>query len=124
MAYRILIVEDEADTRELLEFTLRWAGHDIDVAMDGREALELLAGRSYHVILSNLNMPGMSGEDLYRRIEHGWPHLAPRVVFVTAASPSDRFQTRFGGRPVPLLTKPYTHRRLLQVIQDVVARDV
>jgi CheY-like chemotaxis protein len=124
MAYRILVVEDEPDTRELLEFTLRWAGHDVDIATGGREALELLAGRSYDVILSNVNMPGMSGEDLYQRIDHGWPHLSPRVVFVTAASPSDRFQAQFGGRPVPVLTKPYTRERLLQVIEDVVARDV
>jgi CheY-like chemotaxis protein len=124
MAYRILVVEDEPDTRELLEFTLRWTGHDVDIATGGREALELLAGRSYDVILSNLNMPGMSGEDLYQRIEHGWPHLSPRVVFVTAASPSDRFQAQFGGRPVPVLTKPYTRERLLKVIEDVVARDV
>ena len=115
MAYRILVVEDEPDTRELLEFTLRWTGHDVDIATGGREALELLAGRSYDVILSNLNMPGMSGEDLYQRIEHGWPHLSPR---------SDRFQAQFGGRPVPVLTKPYTRERLLKVIEDVVARDV
>jgi CheY-like chemotaxis protein len=124
MAYRILVVEDEPDTRELLEFTLDLAGHHVETAVGGREALELLARRSYDVILSNLNMPGMSGEDLYRRIEHGWPHLAARVVFVTAASPSPGFQAQYGGRPVPILTKPYLPQRVLQVIEDVVARDV
>jgi len=123
MAYRILVVEDEPDTRELLEFTLRLAGHHVDIAMGGREALQLLARCSYDVILSNLNMPGMSGEDLYRRIEHGWPHLAPRVVFVTAASPSPKFQAPYRGRPVPILTKPYTPQRLREVINEVVVRD-
>ena len=124
MAYHILVVEDEPDTRELLNFTLRWNGHHVDTASGGREALELLAGHSYDVILSNLNMPEMSGEDLYRRIEHGWPHLAPRVVFVTAASPDTPFQAQYGGRPVPVLTKPYTPERLLRIINEVVARDV
>ena len=124
MAYHILIVEDEPDTRELLDFTLRWNGHHVDTARDGREALERLAGHSYDVILSNLNMPEMSGEDLYRRIEHGWPHLATRVVFVTAARPDTSFRAQYGGRPVPVLTKPYTPERLLQVINEVVARDV
>jgi CheY-like chemotaxis protein len=122
MAYRILIVEDEPDTRELLDFTLRWFGHHVETAKGGREALELLEGRSYDVILSNLHMPGMSGEDLYQRIEAGWPHLAPRVAFVTAAAPS--FQAGFGGRPVPVLIKPYTPERLLRVVEEVVARDV
>ena len=68
MAYRILVVEDEPDTRELLDFTLRLSGHDVDTATGGREALELLAARRYDVILSNVSMPEMSGEDLYRRI--------------------------------------------------------
>jgi len=85
MAYQILIVEDEPEIRELLDFTLRWSGHHVDTAKNGREALELLAEHSYDAILSNLNMPEMNGEDLYRRIEHSWPHLAPRVVFVTGA---------------------------------------
>ena len=120
----ILVVEDEPDTRELLDFTLRWNGHHVDTATNGREALALLGEHSYDVILSNLNMPGMDGEDLYRRIERGWPHLAPRVVFVTAARPNPSFRAQYGGRPVPVLTKPYTPQRLLQVIDDVVARDV
>ena len=124
MTYRILVVEDEPDTRELLDFTLRWNGHDVDPVEGGREALEMLAQRSYDVILTNLHMPGMSGEDLYRRIEHGWPHLAPRIVFVTAAPPDNAFRAQYGGRPVPVLTKPYTPERLLQVIKSVVARDV
>jgi len=70
MAYRVLVVEDEVDTRELLAFTLGLDGHHVETAEDGRKALELLEARSYDVILSNLRMPGMSGEDLYRRIEH------------------------------------------------------
>jgi CheY-like chemotaxis protein len=98
-------------------------GHHVETAENGREALELLAGRSYDVILSNLRMPGMSGEDLYRRIERGWPHLAPRVVFVTGEKPGG-FQTQYGGASVPFLTKPYTPERLRQVIAEVIARDV
>ena len=107
VAYRILVVEDDADTAE-----------------GGRKALELLALRSYDVILTDLHMPGMSGDDLYRRIEHGWPHLAPRVMFVTAAPPDTMFRAQSGGRPVQVLTKPYTPARLLQMIEHVVARDV
>jgi len=123
MAYRILIVEKEWDTRELLDLTLRLSGHSVDVAPNGRDALQLLAEFSYDVILANLHMPEMSGEDLYRRIEHGWPHLAPRVVFVTAASPDTPFQAQYGGQPVPVLARPYTHEQLFRVIEEVVARD-
>jgi len=102
--------------------TLGLDGHHVETAEDGRKALELLAGRSYDVILSNLRMHGMSREDLYRRIEHGWPHLAPRSVFVTGEKPGG-FQTQYGDAPVPVLTKPYTPERLRQVITEVIARD-
>ncbi len=122
MACRILVVEDEVDTRELLAVTLGLHGHHVETAEDGRKALELLAGRSYDVILSNLRMPGMIGEDLYRRIEHRWPHLAPRFVFVAGEKPGG-FQTQYGGASVPVLTKPYTPERLRQVLAGVIARD-
>jgi len=124
LAYRILVVEKEWYTRELLDLTLRLSGHSVDVASNGRDALQLLAEFSYDVILANLHMPEMSGEDLYRRIEHGWPHLVPRVVFVTAASLDVPLQAQYGGRPVPLLAKPYTNEQLFRVIEEVVARDV
>jgi CheY-like chemotaxis protein len=78
VAYRILVVEDEVDTRELLDFTLRWNGHEV----------------------------------------------APRIVFVTAAPPDNAFRAQYGGRPVPVLAKPYTPERLLQMIKRGVARDV
>jgi CheY-like chemotaxis protein len=123
MAYRILVVEDEADTREVLAVLLGREGHHVEAAENGRDALALLAERSYDVILSNLHMPEMSGEDLYRRIEHGWPHLAPRVVFVTGQPPSEGFQAQYGTAPVPVLTKPVTLERLRQVITRVIARD-
>ena len=69
-------------------------------------------------------MPEMSGEDLYRRIEHGWPHLAPRVVLVMEARPDRPLRAHDGGRPVPVLAKPYPQARLLHLIEEVVARDV
>lgn len=120
MTYHILIVEDEADTREFLDILLRVSGHTVDLAQGAGEALALLAHRRYDVIVTDLQMPGMSGEDLYRHIERDWPESAPRVVFATAATPRKAFRSRQGGRTVPILTKPYTPDRLLQAIDDVV----
>src|SRR6266852_2687876 len=114
--------DDDAGAREVLTALLGQEGHRVETAENGLEALELLAGRSYDVILSNLRMPGMGGEDLYRRIEHRWPHLAPRFVFVAGEKPGG-FQTQYGGAAVPVLTKPYTPERLRQVIAGVIARD-
>ena len=62
MAYRILVVDDQSDARDLLDFMLRWNGHHVDPVEGGPEALELLASRSYDVILTDLHMPGMSAK--------------------------------------------------------------
>jgi CheY-like chemotaxis protein len=83
--------------------------------------LDLLAHRTYDVILSDLRMPGMSGEELYRRIAQGWPHLASRFVFLTALRPD---QAPDGALSVTILTKPVSPERLQQTITEVAARGV
>ena len=118
MTYHILIVGDEPVTQKFLDILLRLSGHIVAAAQSAGEALELLAHRRYDVI-----MPGMSGEDLYRHIQHHWPEAAPRVVFATAATLGEAFRFRHGERAVPILTKPYTPDRLLQTIDDVVRRN-
>ncbi len=121
MAYRILLVDDEAVLRDVIARLLEFDGYHVDTAQDGPEALELLAGRSYDLILSDLRMPQMRGEALYRHIEHRWPRLAPRFVFMTAERLSRAFQAQYGGG-VPVLTKPFTLEQIRQVIANVIAR--
>ncbi len=79
MAYNILLVDDDANSRDIVARLLELDGYEVDTAQLGAEALNLLAGRSYDVILSDLRMPQVTGEAqaLYRRIERGWS--APRV---------------------------------------------
>ena len=66
MAYHIFVVEDEPDTRELLDFTLWWNGHHVDTARDGREALTLLAEHSYDVILLRWSPSRTPLNDFYK----------------------------------------------------------
>jgi len=121
VAYRILVVDDDADAREVLAHLLEFDGYRVETAQHGREALELLTGRSYDVILSDMRMPQVTGEALYRHIERGWPHLALRVVFMTAGQLSRRFHEQYRAR-VPVLIKPFTRDQLRQVIVSVIAR--
>ncbi len=121
MAYRILIVEDDPDAQQALAMLLGLDGHHVEVVTNGREALvELLAGRSYDVILSDLRMPEIDGEELFRRIEDGWPHLVPRVVFLSGQQTSVEFREQYSERRVPILKKPVSPDRLRQVMASVV----
>jgi len=74
-----LIVLDDADSRGGLALLLG-LDYSVEMAESGKEVLDCLAHRTYDVILSDLRMPGMSGEDLYRRVARDWPHLVSRFV--------------------------------------------
>jgi CheY-like chemotaxis protein len=124
VAYRILVVEDEADTREMVAIQLGRDGYHVDTVANGHEALQRLATGSYDVILSDFWMPGMNGEALYGHIQQGWPHLAPRVLFMTADRPAGGIQATHGGAPVPTLTKPFTAEQLRQMIARVISRKI
>ena len=63
---RILVVDDDAQLADLLAEFLRGAGHAVDVAADGREALRRLQPGAYDLAFIDHQMPGLSGLDLLR----------------------------------------------------------
>ena len=66
---RILVVDDDAFVREILEFVLQAADYLVETAESGAEALEkCLSGQGIDLIVSDLNMPGMSGLELTREL--------------------------------------------------------
>ena len=119
---RILVVEDEADSREVLRVILEEQGQEVEDVENGLKALELLAERSYDLILSDLRMPSMGGEELYQRIAVDWPHLVARIVFVSSMEPSSAFQKQYGRMSVPLLRKPVSPESIQKVLAAAAAR--
>jgi len=120
---RILVVDDEEATLHLLNELLAQHGQEVDVAREGAEALEKLAHTQYDVILCDMRMPGVSGDDLYTHIKQRWPELVERIVFLTGdmASASTRAFLKQTGRPV--VEKPFEVMDLVRAMQKVY-RDV
>jgi DNA-binding response OmpR family regulator len=73
MNERILIVDDEESLRMSLKFKLKSAGFDVDVAVDGEEALNRLKSKQVDVVLLDINMPRMSGIEALTRIRQDFP---------------------------------------------------
>jgi DNA-binding response OmpR family regulator len=73
MNERILIVDDEESLRMSLKFKLKSAGFDVDVAVDGEEALDRLKRKQVDVVLLDINMPRMSGIEALTRIRQDFP---------------------------------------------------
>lgn len=116
MPARVLVVDDDEELRTLLADMLGALDHVVETAETGQEALDLLAVQSYDLILTDFRMAGMDGEALFRRIQDQWPHLAPRVVFVTG---QDTVDIGGGTASVPILPKPYSFDSLQAMITRV-----
>jgi two-component system response regulator FlrC len=78
----ILVVDDEPAMRLLLSSVLKDEGHDVTAAASGEEALQLIARRHYHLLLTDLKMPGISGLDLLEQVKRDDPGTA--VIILTA----------------------------------------
>ncbi|MEO7000437.1 MAG: response regulator, partial [Ktedonobacterales bacterium] len=79
----VLIVEDEEPIALALAYIVEDAGYTPLVAMHGQQALELARSQHPALILTDLMMPQMSGQDFYRELTRRSPDAAARIVFVT-----------------------------------------
>jgi DNA-binding NtrC family response regulator len=102
---RALIVDDEPAECELVRDALSHAGFEAFSVQDPVLALDLLATRPFDVVLTDLNMPGMSGTQLCRRISETAPHVP--VVLVTAFGSIDSAVDAMRAGAYDFLTKPF-----------------
>ena len=80
MNLKLLIVDDEASARDGLAALLRSDDRHVDVAGDGVAALERLAERSYHVMITDIRMPRMGGMELLKNVRERYPDVETIVV--------------------------------------------
>ncbi|MCD2516408.1 response regulator [Massilia sp. G4R7] len=109
----ILVVEDNLDSQYLVCEMLKAFGHEADGVAHPNDALELLAGRRYDVLFSDVSLPGMSGVDLARQAVGNQPGL--KVIFASGYGDSLLRHLEF---PYLSLQKPYE----LDQLQDALAK--
>ncbi len=113
---RVLIVEDDELTRDMLAAILAAEGYLVETAADGREALARLHGAAApDLIVLDLLMPGMNGWE-FRAAQAGDARLASIPVVVVSATETDFTQTAPALRPAAHLRKPITVEELLEVV--------
>ena len=108
---RILVADDEASIRELLQKTLALADYDVDLANDGRSALERLRASTYDLLITDLKMPGADGLTVIREARRYRPDLPVIVItgFSTEASAIEALNLGVSG----YLTKPFRIPKVL-----------
>jgi DNA-binding response OmpR family regulator len=113
MNARILVVDDEADSRLLLRMMLVHAGYDVTLAAGGEEALESLAETPPDLLLSDVMMAGLDGLALLRRVRTDPKTSALPVILLTAKSATDEVAEGLRLGADDYLTKPFRIEELL-----------
>jgi len=117
----VLVVEDDADTRELVRRTLEKEGWTVDEAENGRIGLERVAAAAPDLILLDLMMPEMDGFDFLEAVREQMPAESIPVVVVTAKELTDDDRQRLSGRVETVVQKGGTSRdRLLEEVRQLV----
>jgi len=117
-SHRILIVDDDRSSCEIIAKILSRRSYDVDVAYNGDAALELIQQRDYGLALIDYRMPGMDGVELFRRIRELRPNLAG--VFVTGFLTNETIYAAISMGVERVIGKPAGSDELLSVIEEFV----
>jgi two-component system chemotaxis response regulator CheY len=116
---RILAVDDSAAMRQMVGITLTGAGHDVQQAADGAEALEIAERQTFDLVITDVNMPKMDGITLVRELRNRAPYrYVPLLVLTTEATLERKQQGKAAGA-TGWLVKPFNPERLLATIAKV-----
>jgi len=118
----VLLVEDDAKTRELMARTLEKSGWSVTEAGNGKEALDMMVAAEPRLILLDLMMPVMDGFGFLAalRVRPKWQHIPVIVITAKDLTPEDR--QRLNGMVEDVLEKnAYTREYLLQRVREAVA---
>jgi len=123
---KILVVDDEADVEPLFiqRFRKEIKNHEIefDFALSGEAALDYLKGKHSEVvlILSDINMPGMSGIDLLSKIRHDFNVPPPVVMMITAYGDDENRRQAMENGANDFLTKPLDFNFLKEKLKTLI----
>ena len=119
----LLVVEDEDDIRDLLEFALTRAGHTVDATGNGLAARDLINLNVYDVVLLDVGLPGMSGTELAHQVSLGHTIHRPRIVMLSAYGSVEDQQRGLDAGADHYLVKPTPLREVVRVTEELCRRE-
>ncbi len=119
---KIVIAEDERDIRDLIAFTLRFAGHEVFAASNGEEAVQLADQEKPDLILMDVRMPRMTGYDACRVIKSKPDFVDTPVVFLSAKGQESEIETGLDAGAEEYMLKPFAPDQLTTRVAEILAR--
>jgi CheY-like chemotaxis protein len=119
---KILIAEDERDIRDLVAFTLRFAGHEVFAASNGEEAVEMAPRVNPDLILMDVRMPRMTGYEACKAMKADPGLKDIPVVFLTARGQDAEIQQGLEVGAEEYLLKPFAPDHLTSRVKTILAK--
>jgi len=115
---RILIVDDEPTVAVSVGRILQDEGFEVSAATEAQQALTLLEEMQIDLIVSDMKMPRMDGEQFWQAVRERDPGLADRIIFATGDTSAQRAQAFLQERGCAWIEKPFNPEELLRLIQE------
>jgi CheY-like chemotaxis protein len=120
----ILVAEDERDIRELINFTLMFAGHTVTMASNGEEAVALATkaladGRKPDLIMTDVRMPKMTGYEACRQLKQLDAFKDTPVVFLSAKGQDEEIQSGLSVGAAAYILKPFSPTDLTKRVSEL-----
>ncbi len=113
----ILIVDDEPHMVRVMKLRLEGAGHEVEAASNGQEAFNILRAREFDVLVTDINMPSMTGRELCEAVRRELFHQ-PAIFVVTGRPGKQHREWPKDLSNVDFVEKPVSLRKLIAQIEE------
>ena len=120
-SFQILCVDDEPNILSALRRMFMLSGFDIEEASNGAEALQKLEEKEFHLVLSDMQMPGMNGAELLAQVRERWPKVM-RLMLTGTADLKAAISAINEGEIYRYLTKPWNDEEVVSTIKSALER--
>jgi len=118
----ILVAEDERDIRELISFTLKFAGHEITQAANGEEAVQLAKEKLPDLVMTDVRMPKMTGYEVCKAVKSDDTTKHIPVVILSAKGQDEEIDQGRDAGADDYLLKPFAPDDLSRRVAEILER--
>ncbi|MFA5761803.1 MAG: response regulator, partial [Dehalococcoidales bacterium] len=115
----VLIVDDEVTVRHFIKSILDNSDYVVDTTGDPYEALQKITINDYDVVILDIRMPGMSGQELFEKIVNDKPYMSKTILITTGDSANSEVKSFIQKYKLHFLSKPFSRQMLESKIREV-----
>ncbi|MBI5493227.1 MAG: response regulator [Deltaproteobacteria bacterium] len=120
MAKTIMVIDDSASIRQVVNITLKKAGYDVVEACDGRDALGKLTGQKINLMVCDVNMPNMDGISFLKALKASQGYRFTPVIMLTTESQESKKQEGKEAGARAWVVKPFKPEQMLEAVSKLI----